>query len=94
MDSTKTRQPSASPLILLVDDDAGVRDATAMLLSVEGYRVIATASLGDALERARENPGINLLITDYHLDHGETGVEVITALRGVLGEGLGAILVT
>jgi two-component system, sensor histidine kinase len=87
-------RPTASPLILLVDDDAGVRNATAMLLKVEGYRVITAASLGEAVENARENPGVNLVVTDYHLDRGETGVEVIGALRAVLGEGLGAVLVT
>ncbi len=92
--ATPTEQPATSPQILLVDDDAGVRNATAMLLKVEGYRVITAASLSDAVSRAGESPEISLLITDYHLDHGETGVEVIAALRNVLGAALGAILVT
>ncbi len=87
-------QSTASPRILLVDDDTGVRNATAMLLKVEGYRVITAASLGEAVKLANENPEVNLLITDYHLDHGETGVEVITALRSVLGEGLCVVLMT
>ncbi len=89
-----TLRPSAAPLVLLVDDDAGVRKATAMLLKVEGYRVIAAASLAEAVKSARESPGINLLITDYHLEGGETGVDVIAAVRGAVGAGLGAVLVT
>src|SRR5215472_559126 len=47
-----SRAPAASvvgtvggAVILLVEDDASVRDATTMLLQVEGYRVIALASL-------------------------------------------------
>lgn len=79
--------------VLLVEDDASVRDATAMLLRVEGYRVTAVASLADALPAvARDAP--ELLVTDYHLGNGELGTEVIAALRGRVGPGLKAILLT
>jgi signal transduction histidine kinase len=79
--------------VLLVEDDASVRDATAMLLRVEGYRVTAVASLADALPAvAKQEP--ELLVTDYHLGNGELGTEVITALRARVGPGLKAILLT
>ncbi len=87
------RQASA-PCILLVDDDLGVRNATAMLLNVEGYRVVSASSLGEAVRKATEEPAIDLLITDYHLSNGETGVQLIEALRTIVGNGLRAILVT
>ena len=86
--------PAGSPRILLVDDDAGVRKATSMLLTVEGYRVIAAAAVGEAVHSARENPDIDLLITDYHLARGETGVDVMQGVRAVLGSDLKAILIT
>jgi two-component system, sensor histidine kinase len=89
-----THGPAGSPRILLVDDDAGVRNATSMLLKVEGYRVLAAASLEEAARGARENPDIELLITDYHLAQGETGIDVMAAVRTVVGGGLKAILVT
>ena len=82
----------AMPHVVLVEDDAGVREATRMLLSVEGYRVTAVASLAQALEAART--GLDLLVTDYHLGHGETGTEVIAAVRQAAGAGLRAVLVT
>jgi CheY-like chemotaxis protein len=79
--------------VLLVEDDASVRDATAMLLRVEGYRVTAVASLADALQAvAQAEP--ELLVTDYHLGNGELGTEVITALRERVRPGLKAILLT
>ncbi len=82
-----------SARVLLVEDDAGVRDATAMLLRVEGYRVTAVASLADALPAvAREAP--ELLVTDYHLGDGELGTDVIAALRSRVRPGLKAILLT
>jgi CheY-like chemotaxis protein len=79
--------------LLLVEDNLAVRNATRMLLSVEGYYVTEAASLSEALQRAREPQGIDLLITDYYLD-GETGVEVIAALRAALQAPLKVILIT
>ena len=78
--------------VLLVEDDRGVRDATRMLLKVEGYRVAAVASLEEALAAAAE--GIDLLVTDYHLRDGQTGTEVIAALRRTLGKPLKCVLIT
>ena len=79
--------------ILLVEDDASVRDATSMLLRVEGYRVTAVGSLPDALRAvAKEAP--ELLVTDYHLADGELGTDVIAALRERRLPGLKSILLT
>lgn len=94
----RTRAPAAAVAagggrILLVEDDASVRDATSMLLRVEGYRVTAVGSLSDALRAvAQEAP--ELLVTDYHLAEGELGTEVIAALRERVRPGLKAILLT
>lgn len=80
--------------VLLVEDEPSVRKATTLLLTVEGYLVIATASLSEALQAARENPSIELLITDYHLRGEETGLGVISAVRQILGESLKVLLIT
>jgi PAS domain S-box-containing protein len=80
--------------VLLVEDDASVRDATRMLLRVEGYQVTAVASLAEALEQARQALRLDLLISDYHLREGETGIQVIAALREELRIPLRAVLVT
>ncbi|HTT01816.1 MAG TPA: hybrid sensor histidine kinase/response regulator [Steroidobacteraceae bacterium] len=85
---------AAAPQVLLVDDDPGVRSATTMLLKVEGYRVVSASSLQEAVERLAEMPGVDLLVTDYHLQNGSTGLDVINAVRTTAGEGLKAVLVT
>ncbi len=82
------------PRVLLVEDDAAVRDATRLLLTVEGYEVTAVSSLGQALQSACNGAKLDMLITDYHLNEGETGTQVITALRESLGVPLKAVLVT
>lgn len=88
------RPCAEGPRILLVEDDAAVRDATSMLLKVAGYRVCATSSIEEALRSARENPGLDLLITDYHLCNGKKGTEVIEALRGSFDASMRAVIIT
>jgi signal transduction histidine kinase len=92
---TPVCQPQVGePHVLLVDDDQAVREATRMLLTVEGYRVTAVSSLTEALQKARDDARLDLLITDYHLGEGETGLQIIAALRELLGLPLKAVLVT
>jgi PAS domain S-box-containing protein len=85
---------TSTPQVLLVDDDPGVRNATAMLLKVEGYQVVSASSLQEALELLAGMPRIDLLVTDYHLQNGATGLDVISEVRALAGEGLKAVLVT
>lgn len=88
------RERQLGPHVLLVEDDAGVRDATRMLLRSEGYRVTAVASLAEALEHASREPAPDLLVTDFHLGDGETGMQVIAAVRAARGAGFKVVLIT
>jgi CheY-like chemotaxis protein len=85
---------ATSARILLVDDHTGVRDATAMLLRGEGFEVRCAASLAEAGAALRADPQVDLVIADYHLQKGETGIQVIAAARQVVGEQLPAVLVS
>src|SRR5467141_2181936 len=89
-----SRVAQAPTRVLLVEDDAGVREATRMLLKSDGYHVTAVASLAEALAHAAKHPRLDLLVTDYHLSDGETGMQVIAALREALRVPLRAILLT
>lgn len=91
--SAAAEHPPGAPHVLLVEDDKSVRDATRFLLSVEGYRVTAVATLAEALDEATRNV-VDLLLTDFHLANGETGIAVISALRESLGIDLKAVLIT
>ena len=72
-----------------------VRDATRMLLRVEGYQVTAAGSLDEAVGMARAMPAApDVVVTDYHLGSGETGVQVIAALREAVGTDLKAVVIT
>jgi two-component system CheB/CheR fusion protein len=80
--------------VLLVEDDQAVRNATHMLLRSEGFQVIAADSLEDALHQAAGEEQIDLLVTDYHLQDGKTGMEVISAVRSLINPRLKALLLT
>lgn len=82
------------PHILLVDDDAGVRKATRLFLTVEGFRVTTAGSLAEATEQASAHGDISLLVTDYHLANQETGVQVVAAVRRHIAADLKAVLIT
>ena len=82
------------PCVLLVEDNSSVRRAMCRLLGLEGYRVTPVASLSEALQHIHQGNGIDLLICDYHLSGGETGTQVIAALRKILGPSLRVLLTT
>jgi PAS domain S-box-containing protein len=80
--------------LLLVEDDPGVRNATRMFLKGEGFQVATAATLEEAMQRLQEHPGIEIIISDYHLEGGRTGADVIAAARGRFNKSFRAILVT
>jgi two-component system, sensor histidine kinase len=93
-DALRPDATSKSRHLLLVEDDAAVRDATRMLLRVEGYQVKMAASLGEALAIAQTGEPIDAVVTDYHLGQGETGLHVIEGVRRTLRNRIRAVLIT
>jgi PAS domain S-box-containing protein len=80
--------------ILLVEDEPGVRNAMRMLLKIEGYQVTTAAGAAEALEHLVPTSDFDLIVTDFHLEGGRTGTQVISAARSTFGDSLKAILVT
>jgi two-component system cell cycle sensor histidine kinase/response regulator CckA len=71
---------SGSEAILLVEDEEGVRTVLQRILAGRGYRVLAAAGAGEALEVARRNHGaIDLLLTDVTMPRIK-GPELAAAL--------------
>ena len=80
--------------VLPVEDDVAVRDALSLVLKLEGYQVIAVSSLEEARQKARELDCLDVLVTDYHLNNGETGTQVMAALRADSSAPLSTVLLT
>jgi len=77
--SSAPSEASRRPGILVVDDDAGIRENIADLLSSENYEVVSAANADEAM-RVLESQRIDLLLTDFQMP-GRNGVELIEAVR-------------
>ena len=80
--------PAAQPIrggqetILLVEDEAVLRELVTDILHQYQYRVIGAGSGGEALKAWDEHDGqVDLLLTDMVMPEGMTGGEVATRLR-------------
>ena len=61
------RQTGAAATLLVVDDEADMREMEVLTLKGVGYNVLATASPTEALRLAAITPTIDLLLTDYSM---------------------------
>lgn len=68
-----------SPRVLVVDDDADVREVVAFQARLLGHEVSVAATLGATLALLSVEPAaVDLVLTDLDLD-GEDGREVVAA---------------
>ena len=81
--------------VLVIEDDPEVRDLLVLLLRGEGHRVaIATEAAGALDFVARGGLRPDVILTDYNLPGGMTGLEVIAKIRERLHDHLPAIILT
>ena len=80
--STDDEVEPASGLIILIEDDVQVANAWGLLLEAEGFRVATASSAKEAravVEHLDSPP--ELIISDFHLLDGSTGVEAVAEIR-------------
>lgn len=87
--ATDTRDPR--PLVLLVEDEDGVRRSLQLYLTGRGYRVRAFSAVAPAIADPASNEAA-LLVADYRLPDGD-GLTLLAGLRQRGWQGR-AILVT
>ena len=81
--------------VLVVENDPGMRQAFAMLLSGWGMEVADAGSV-EAARGAARGPGgpPDVVLTDFRLDNGETGLQTIRLLRRDLRRRVPALIVS
>ncbi len=78
---SEERQPTAHPrVVLLVDDDADVREVTAAKLAAMGFAVIDADSGARGLQLLDCNPAVELLVADFAMP-GMNGAEMVRRAR-------------
>lgn len=77
--------------ILIVDDEADIRDLLGQALTTRGYRVTTAASAAEAFRSSRQDPP-QLIISDLQLEDSD-GLEMIARFKADLPD-LPVILLT
>jgi CheY-like chemotaxis protein len=76
------KTPRANKLVVVIDDDSLVLEATEGLLRSWGCRVVTAESYGEAMMKLSEiGQRPDLIVCDYRLPQGPTGVDAIEMLR-------------
>jgi two-component system, sensor histidine kinase len=76
------RGDSKTKLVVVIEDDPLVLQATAGLLRSWGFQVVAAESYDAALTQlAAIGRRPDLIVCDYRLSEGATGIDAITGLR-------------
>jgi CheY-like chemotaxis protein len=91
----RASRTAPAKLVVVIDDDPLVREATGMLLRSWGCRVVTAESYDDAVTRlATSEPDRrpDLIVCDYHLSRGTTGVDAVKRLRSAFE--IPALLIT
>ena len=85
----------ARGLIVVVDDEQAIRQATASLLTGWGFHVVAAASGDEAVARlSAASAPPDLIICDYRLRGEENGLGAIERLRSEYNQSIPAMLIT
>ena len=64
--------------VLVVDNEPSIVEATIALLEAMGHRARGAATIAEALGAAA---GVDLVLADYRLDRGESGLDLVRTLK-------------
>jgi CheY-like chemotaxis protein len=78
--------------ILVVDDQPAILITYTLILQQQGYLVTSAASYEQAVQDVRDEP-FDLLLCDFSLNGGHSGLEVIDLARSQQGD-IGSLLLT
>ena len=88
-------EAAGAGVVVLIEDDVHVAKAWGLLLEAEGYRIATATSAPEANAIIKHLDTVpSLLISDFHLLDGSTGVEAVSGIREFYGENIPAFIVS
>jgi signal transduction histidine kinase len=85
---------SSGKVVIVIDDDALVLDGMGGMMRNWGCRVVSAATPGAALAGLARGERPDLIISDYRLANGESGIAAIAELRQAFGAPVPAFLIS
>jgi len=87
---------STAPTVLLVEDDPAQLETLRLLLEIEGYKVVAARKSDEALALLRGSTAVrpDIIVTDYNLPGGTTGLAMIRQVRDRFDVRVPAVIVS
>lgn len=80
--------------VLCIDNERDILTAMSTLLGRWGCEVRCAVDLAEAEALVADGFVPRLVLSDYHLDDGKTGLEALAALQQVCGDELGGIIIS
>ena len=88
-------EQSGRGFAVVIDDEALIRESLGFLIEAYGWRVLSVSSGDEALSKLNglaERP--TLVIADYRLENGLSGLDAVRALQDVYGQDLRSVILT
>lgn len=82
--------------VVVIDNDSAVRDAMRALLERWGCNTRLLAGLAGVEKLLQDEPGFrpDIILADFHLDNGESGLAAVALLRGGANVPIPAVVIT
>lgn len=94
-DASQKSKDISGALVLMIEDDAPILDGTLAVLRDWGCAVLGMLSIDDAIDFLSDADDIpDIILTDFQLGDGHTGVEAIKRIQTICGRAIPAILIT
>jgi CheY-like chemotaxis protein/two-component sensor histidine kinase len=82
-------------LVVVIDDDASIRIGLGKLLTLWGYQTAVYKDGEEAIRKLAEKQlSPDVLISDYRLAAGQTGIDAIEKIKSIYGRKIPALLIT
>jgi PAS domain S-box-containing protein len=88
-----TGNPLPGRRLLVLDNEVSILESMSALLGQWGCEVVIATDQASALS-ALQGQAPELILADYHLDHGGVGCEVVRHLREHFGQAVPAVIIT